>query len=145
MARSKKETEEVFSGRKSYHIFSTMTSSVNYNGYAPAGDGSMSVIERKVTINGGAGIANKHLVTPLGVHTEVSQEEMEFLNANGIFLKHKENGFISIQTRNHPAEKVVADMNREGNTPDGNPGSSPLTPSNFEGADGKRTPKLVEK
>jgi hypothetical protein len=143
MARQKEE--QVNPGSKRYHIFSTMTANVDYNGYSPAGDGSLSVVDRKVTIKGGAGIANKHLVTPLGVHTEISHEEMEFLNSNGIFCKHRDNGFISIQSRDVPPEKVSADMNREGNSPDSNPGSSPLSPSDFEGGDGKSSPKIIEK
>lgn len=121
---------------KRYHIFSTMTSDVSYNGYAPAGDGSMSVLERSVVIKGKAGIPDKNLVTPLGMHTEVSQEDMEFLNANGIFKLHKDNGFITVQSRDMPVEKAAEDMNLA------DP-SAPLTPADFDNGDGKTIPKLM--
>ncbi len=111
--------------KTTYHVYSKLSAPVSYHEHVPGG-ANVTSIGRTVTIAGGAGVANKNLITPLGVHTEVTEEEMEFLNNDETFKLHKQNGFIAIETKNYDIEKVVADMTSE---PD--PGG-PLTPGDFE-------------
>jgi len=118
-----------------FYVFSKMSAGVTYNDYADGG-ADLPVIVRKVTIQGGAGIANKNLITPLGVMTEVDADDMEFLNRNGIFQQHKKNGFIAVEAQKAEVEKVVADM--AGDDP-----SAPMTPADFIGQKGPK-PSGVE-
>ncbi len=92
----------------------------------------MPVKVGSVTIKGGAGVANKNIITPLGVHTEVSAEEMDLLNENGIFKLHKDAGFIAVEEKKADVEKVVADMTTKADP------SAPLTPSDYEDEDGAK-------
>lgn len=68
---------------------------------------------------------NDRFITPLGVATEVSKEELALLEKNPVFQMHKENGYIIVQDKKADAEKVASNMQ-------GNDGSAPLTPSNYK-------------
>ena len=91
------------------HVFSKLSTDVTYHDYE-AGGADLPVITKSVTINGGAGVATKHLVTPLGVHTEITEDQAELLNRNGIFQLHKKNGFVVIEKKKADVEKVAANM-----------------------------------
>ena len=97
----------------------------------------MPVKQGKITIHGGAGIANKNLITPNGVVTEVTDEEMEFLNSHDTFNQWKKNGFVKVEKKKVDVEKVVANMNDKSDP------SAPLAPADFEKVDDKTAkPKL---
>lgn len=113
--------------KKTYHVYSKMAASVAYNDFVKGG-ADLPVKAMSVTIKGGAGIANNHIITPLGVHNEVSEEEITMLKSNGIFQLHEKAGFIKVEERKADIEKVVADM-----TEDADP-SSPLTPADYADA-----------
>lgn len=107
-------------------VYSTTTNNTFYEEYAEAIEGSqIRQIKRKVLIKGGNGVANKHLVTPFGVATQVSDDDLSFLMNNEAFLRHMKRGFLKVEERNIAAEKVAADM-----TPKDK--SHPLRPKDFD-------------
>ena len=78
------------------YITSTMSASVTYAVYKKTA-GGLSVVDKEITINGGANVMNKKLLaTPNGVVTEVSDAELELLENHPLFKLHKANGFITI-------------------------------------------------
>lgn len=65
-----------------------------------------------VLVRGGAGVANSHtIVTPRGVVTEVSDDQLAHLEKNPDFQRHKANGFIRVEVRSKEVDKVAGDMN----------------------------------
>ena len=65
-------------------VYSTMTCDNAYTLYERTA-GGLSVPVKEVLIKGGTGLANKYLITPLGVATQVSDEELALLKENPIF------------------------------------------------------------
>lgn len=64
-----------------------------------------------VLVRGGAGIANSRtLVTPQGVVTEVSDDQLALLEQNDDFKRHKVNGYIRVEARAKDLDKVTGDM-----------------------------------
>lgn len=111
----------------SKYVYSTLSADVKYMGYRPApanGADYVPVGERSVIIKGDAGIANKHLVTPYGAVTEVSDEEMQFLETQAVFRRHRDRGYIKVEDRKHEVDSVVADMTGRDN-------SAPLVDADF--------------
>lgn len=78
------------------YILSTMSTGVDYSLYEKTPSG-LTVVKKTVSINGGANVMDKHFITPLGVVTKVSDEDLELLEANPVFKQHKADGFIKIQ------------------------------------------------
>ncbi len=118
------------------HIASTMTSDVKYTRWVsnPGGINTKKEIAKKdhVLIKGGHGVAQRQnnggLVTPQGVITAVSDDELAFLKDDEVFKTHLKHGHVKILT---PAaakadpEKVSKDMEQSDK-------SAPLTDSDFE-------------
>lgn len=105
-------------------IYSTLTANTAYAVYAESGDGSPS-FERQILIKGGSNVADKHFITPYGVMTEVSDEDLATLKTNPVFQKHLDGGFLKIQSRKNDAEVVASDMT-------GRDQSAPLVDADFE-------------
>jgi len=103
-------------------VFSTLATNQRYQNYEIGG--AQPVAGAVVFIKGGAGVAGENFVTPMGVPTEVTDEELGHLEKNQDFQLHKKNGFITVQTKKFEAEKVAADMNRADK-------SAPLTPADY--------------
>lgn len=110
------------------YIFSTLANDQMYQDWTKGG-GDIPVKGRGVLIKGGAGVANRNLITPLGVATEVSDEELQLLEANEVFQTHKKLGFVVVRQKSADPEKVAADMNRADR-------SAPLTEASFPEAEG---------
>lgn len=91
------------------YVFSTLTASNTYVQYADGG-GDLPVAQRSVTIAGGSNLPNRHMLTSIGVMTEVSDEDMSWLQDNEVFALHKKNGFLTIRDKPAAAEKVAGDM-----------------------------------
>lgn len=91
------------------YVFSTLSSSVQYVNYKQ-GDSDLPVADGYVQINGGAGIADKRLITPLGVMTKITDEEYDFLKKDELFQRHVKNGFITVRDAKADADVVAADM-----------------------------------
>lgn len=110
------------------YVFSTLANNQMYQEWVKGG-GDIPVKGRGVLIKGGAGVANRNLITPLGVATEVSDEELQLLEANDVFQTHKALGFIVVRQKSADVEKVAADMNRTDK-------SAPLTEASFPDTEG---------
>lgn len=108
---------------KSVHVFSTLANDQRYVNYVSSPEG-VPTPTSDILIKGGAGVANERLITPLGVHTEVTEEALAELEKNPVFAQHKKNGFITVQTRKADADKVATDMNAKDR-------SRPLTPADY--------------
>lgn len=128
-----------------HYVYSTGTCSgtyVEYQKTPPISENKSSPgynrAIRKVTINGGHGVATKHLFTPKGVVTQVSDDDMEFLLKNTSFQRHVEAGFITYDKKKVDPEKKIQNMAQED-------GSAPLTPKYFEkGENGDDTTKVFK-
>lgn len=100
------------------YIASTLSTDVQYTGYAPRDDvgGGANVPEMKVVIQGGAGVASRHsalidgILTPEGKITSVSDEQLDFLRSNAVFQLHEKNGYIKILKNKAAPAKVAKDM-----------------------------------
>ncbi len=106
----------------SQYVYSTLTCDNEYADYVKNGD--QQSIAHKVLIKGGHGVMNKNFMTPLGVVTEVSDEDMAFLMRNDHFKFHMDGGFIKVEKKKMETEKVAADMKRRDK-------SSPIVPSDY--------------
>jgi len=112
-------------------VYSTATCSGSYVKYAPdnGGNSGHAKVIKSVTINGGHGVANKALITPKGVVTEVTDEELEFLLADSAFQRHMKAGFMSVDNARIDPEKKAVNMAAGDN-------SAPLTPEDFKEGSG---------
>jgi hypothetical protein len=107
------------------YVASTLAAPTEYTGWKSNGN-DMPQREHSVTIAGGAGVANKHFITPHGVVTNVSDADAEFLRGNTVFQLHEKNGYVQILERKpEDADAVAADM--AGNDP-----GAPLTEADYE-------------
>jgi hypothetical protein len=109
------------------YVYSTATGAISYIEYEPDNDKSagFAKVLKKVTIAGGHGVATKNLVTPKGVATRVSEEDLEFLLKNKSFQKHVKAGFMTHDKNKVDPEKKVANMSKAD-------GCAPLTPNDFK-------------
>jgi len=102
-------------------IFSTMTGSVTYTDWKLS-PGGLSIAGREVTIKGGANVADRRtIITPRGVGTSVTDEDLEFLKTDPTFLMHEKNGFITVDAVAdiRDADLAAADMEgRDDSAPD---------------------------
>ncbi len=110
------------------YIYSTLTASTDYCVWMPSGN-DLQTVGHSIVITGGTGIAtrgatSKDLITPYGVVTKVTDEDLAFLEADDAFKSHVEQGFIRVERTKIDPEKVAANMaSRDG--------SSPLVPQDF--------------
>lgn len=116
-----------------HFVYSTMSASVKYTSYRKTVNDLPEVVYQ-VLIAGGANVANKHVVTPRGVVTEVSADDLAHLEQNELFQRHKKNGFILVDSIKVDPEVKAADMQHRDS-------SAPMTPNDYDGKDG---PKPVE-
>lgn len=117
------------------NVFSKLANSQKYTGYqdpVQGTEGQVNTPDRHVHIKGGANLADKFLQTPLGVMTTITDDEATFLRTHNIFKIHERNGFVTIENSagKEDVDAVVADMGDKADD------SAPLTPSDYEEADG---------
>lgn len=105
------------------YVYSTLTCDNEYADWKKVGD--QQTIRHSVLVGGGHGVMNKNFQTPLGVETEVSREDADFLLHNDAFKFHMEGGFVKIEDTRYDPEKVAADMTGADN-------SAQLTPADYE-------------
>lgn len=102
-------------------IFSTMTGGVTYTDWKLS-PGGLSVAGMSVTIKGGANVADRRtIITPRGIGTQVTDEELAFLKNDPTFLMHEKNGFITIDSVSdiRDADLAASDMEgRDDSAPD---------------------------
>lgn len=110
----------------SVFVYSTLTGSHKYPIYRKRREGGDTIpqMESYVLIHGGANLATKHLITPKGVVTKVTDDEYERLKANPAFARHLKRGYLTVEDYDYTVDEIVADM-----TP--KDGSAPLTPDDY--------------
>lgn len=92
------------------YIYSTLSASVAYEV-----DGG-----REILIAGGANIPDKHFLTPQGVVTSVTEEDLALLKKSRVFDLHAKNGFLKWHSKKVDVEQVIADMQgADDSAPDG--------------------------
>lgn len=116
MARQPAKKEPVFA-----LVYSTLTAANEYAEYQNVG-GDLQQVTRSVTVKGGAGLPRRQgLLTPLGVMTEVSESDLEFLEQHKNFQQHVAGGWIKVVKSlrfKADADVVAADLaQRDGGSP----------------------------
>lgn len=76
------------------YILSRLANSQIYTNYAKGVGDNMNIPIESVEIKGGADVTDKNLVTPEGVITKVTNEQLEVLKANKGFQQHLEGGYV---------------------------------------------------
>lgn len=107
------------------YIYSTATSSTCFCFYDEKSPSDIKRILKRVTVNGGAGVASKHLVTPKGVATTVSDEELALLESHPLFNKMVANKFLTVEGKEVNIDKVVKNMEEKDR-------SAPKTPKDYQ-------------
>lgn len=94
-----------------HFVFSTATSALEFVQYStPKDPRVLPEVLRTVRVKGGANLADKHLLTPNGVMTQVTDDEADFLVQNAAFLDAMKRGFIRIERHAANMDSVVNDM-----------------------------------
>lgn len=98
------------------HVISTLSNDQRYTHFSENRGGVVKPL-RSVLIKGGANVAQKKLVLLAegkahrsGVATEVTTEELEFLQKNKSFRRHVSEGFLQVVTYKPEADKVARSM-----------------------------------
>ena len=78
-----------------------------------------------ITIKGGTGVITKHLVTPKGFVTTVTDDQLALLLSHDLFVLHMNNGFMKFDTVKTSVKKAVEDMEPRDK-------SGPKIPSDFK-------------
>lgn len=112
--------------RPAAYICSTVTSHIEIVKYDTT-QGPLPKVVRKVNIMGGANLPPKTLVTPKGVLTPVSAEDLEFLVASVEFQRQQKAGYMTIirGKSEDDLEAAVSGMQAKD-------GCAPKTPKDFE-------------
>lgn len=117
---------------KKVRIYSTLSCPQLYQNWKEGGADLPVPDGEAVRIEGGANVASKNLVTPKGVVTTITEEQLGYLMANRHFLQHVENGFIAVDDgAQKDADQVAAEQLKEKDS------SAPLTEKDFA-KDGKK-------
>ncbi len=91
------------------YVYSTISADVDYT------------CENDVVIRiaGKANVANRNIITPRGMVTKVTDEQLAELKKNHVFQLHLENGFLTIEKSKADRDKVASDMTgRDKSAPD---------------------------
>ncbi len=117
--------------RPDYYVYSTLTNGQRFVKYENMGN-DLPVVVASVEINGGAGVARKQtLLTPYGVRTDISADQMDFLNQNAMFKKMVAGGWLTVTKATGwgvDPDAIAADMSQRD-------GSAPLVPADFSDKD----------
>jgi hypothetical protein len=110
------------------YVYSTLSANVAYVVWDFKPDQQVARIKHRITIKGGAGVAeNKHLITPKGLVTQVSDSDLALLRENPVFKRQEDRGFLKVESTKTQKniEKAISDM-------EGRDNSAPITPQDFE-------------
>jgi hypothetical protein len=109
---------------KKLYLISTLSAPQKYTVYGDAARG-VPREQTSILVNGGANVANKNLITPQGVYTEITEDQLAILKENKLFQTHEKNGFIKVDDKKIDTEKAVSDLEKRDE-------AAPLTPGDFE-------------
>lgn len=113
------------------YVLSKLANTQVYTKYVK-GINNLNILQSQIEIKGGADVTNKNLVTPEGVTTKVTDDELEILKQNPDFMRHVEKGHIKYFKLNPNVEKEADKLEKDK--------SAPLTPDDYE-KQGKKKPK----
>lgn len=114
-------------------VYSTLANSNRYVQFRKGGGDLPVPVDEGVLIVGGAGVQTRNLLTPRGVATQVTDEQLAYLMDVPLFNLHVQNGFITTEAGREDAEAVAANMSAD------DP-SRPLEPGDFEAGEEAATP-----
>ena len=114
------------------YILSKLANTQNYIKYAK-GTNNLNIPAQTVVIKGGADVTDKNLVTPEGVITKITADELEILKSNKDFQRHLEQGHVKYFGTAPNIEKHADKMEKDK--------SAPLTPDDYT-KKGKKAPKV---
>lgn len=119
------------------YVLSKLANTQVYTQYAKDVTNNINIVKEQVTIKGGADVTTKNLITPDGVVTQVTRDQLEILKANRDFQRHLETGHVKYFEFEPKIDKEVDKMEKDN--------SKPLTPDDYK-KKGKKAPKteLVE-
>ena len=113
------------------YIYSTLSCNRIYGSW-DKGAADLPIKGPQVHIKGGANVADGHFITPKGVCTTITENDLAICQKDPVFLRHVKRGFIKVEKREEKAEKVASDM-------ESRDASAPLTPGDYE-AKGEKAP-----
>lgn len=122
-----------------FHVYSTLANPNRYAQYRPNSPNGVNIIEREITIKGGSGIAQKNIGTVFGIHTAVSDDDMEWLKDDFAFKQHVKSGYIRYEKQKINNEAAAADMI----TRDQKTDACPVVPEEYDDSDDFETIKPV--
>lgn len=94
------------------HVYSTLVAGQDFTVYAKGG-ADMPVVVKTVRINGGASVADKKVITPMGAYTSVSAEDYNLIKDLEHFQGMVKRGHIRVEgTFERDIERIAIDMNR---------------------------------
>ena len=97
--------------QRDFFVYSTASNDTAYVVHAEGRPGDPKVVTKRIVIKGKANVADRRtLITPVGVMTRVSAEDMEFLQTRKSFLRHVAEGYIKFTQSKEDAEDVAKDM-----------------------------------
>lgn len=96
---------------KQLYILSTATHDHEFPQYRKARPGAPSVADGSIIVRGKAGLPNKHLWTPRGVSTPVTDEQLAVLEQSKVFCRMRDNGWFTVQQADpRDADRQAADQ-----------------------------------
>lgn len=104
-----------------YYVYSTMSNDNKYG---------------SVLINGKANIANKHIMTPLGVATRVTSAQLDEAKTFPVFQLHMDNGYLTVEKFKEDADKVASNMQGRDNSAPETPETLSLKDKEVESIEG---------
>jgi len=102
------------SDKKYIYVCSKMASDNAYTTWHPMQKSAndMPRKDRQVLIKGGSGVINKQLITPHGVVTKITIEELELVRKScPAFVRHEKAGFLKVLEKNPSSEDVKSMAN----------------------------------
>ena len=113
-----------------YYVYSTLSNDNRY------GD---------VLINGKANVANKNVITPLGVVTRITSAQLDECKSYPVFQLHLDNGYLTVEKHKEDADLVASDMTgRDASAPE-TPETLMLNDSDVESVEGTHVTRKQKK
>lgn len=101
---------------KTVYVCSKLASDNAYTTWHPVSKSANDLPrkDRQVLIKGGSGVINKQLVTPHGIVTSITADELDLLRKNcPAFVRHEKAGFLKVLEKNPSPDDIAflaADM-----------------------------------
>lgn len=117
------------------YVYTTLASPHAYTFYKP-GPGGRPIISHSVHIKGGGGVAElsgsgRNIITPLGVRTEVNDDDFAMLMTHPVFKRHLSRGHITVDERKTNANSVARNHLKKDT-------SAPKTPDDYKPQDPRK-------